>query len=159
MNMKFRKGENNPNWKGGISFEIKEYRVKWWIENREKLKESRKQYQQEHHKEIVAHRKEYYMDNKEKVKERIKQFKAPLKQYIRDYKLSKGCSICGYKKCASALVFHHVNGNKEFDMFLAANRKLEITKKEIEKCIVLCANCHMELHAKEREGDNEQKSL
>ena len=59
------------------------------------------------------------------------------------------CTICGYKKNIAALVFHHTDSNeKDFklDMRSLSNRKLESVLMEISKCILVCANCHAELH-------------
>ena len=59
------------------------------------------------------------------------------------------CSICGYRKNLAALVFHHTDADaKDFklDMRSLSNRKLEPVLAEIEKCILVCANCHAELH-------------
>ena len=68
------------------------------------------------------------------------------RQYINEYKLSKGCKVCGYNKCVSALDFHHDNGEKEFNISRCSN--LEKIKIEIMKCAVLCKNCHAELTEK-----------
>ena len=83
-------------------------------------------------------------------------YRNKVKEWINRYKLSKGCSVCGYNKCAFALDFHQI-GDKKFSIGqgIACNKSLEKVKKEIEKCIVLCANCHRELHDKERGNDNE----
>ena len=59
------------------------------------------------------------------------------------------CSICGYHKNLSALAFHHLDSNtKDFklDMRSLSNRKLEPTLKELDKCVLVCHNCHAELH-------------
>jgi hypothetical protein len=59
------------------------------------------------------------------------------------------CSLCGYHKNLAALVFHHTNPDgKDFklDMRSLSNRKLEPILAEIDKCILVCANCHAELH-------------
>ena len=59
------------------------------------------------------------------------------------------CTICGYSKNLAALVFHHTDSTeKDFklDMRSLSNRKLEPVLKEINKCILVCANCHAELH-------------
>ncbi len=59
------------------------------------------------------------------------------------------CSICGYDRNLAALVFHHTKiGSKDFklDMRSLSNRKLEPILVEIQKCILVCANCHAELH-------------
>jgi len=69
------------------------------------------------------------------------------RQYIKTYKLTKGCELCGYNKCARALDFHHIGEDKEFAISQCSN--LEKIKKEIDKCKVICKNCHAELHEKE----------
>jgi hypothetical protein len=69
-----------------------------------------------------------------------------LKAKINTYK-QKGCSICGYNKNTAALQFHHLNP-KEKDFEISSNmcRKWKTIEQEIAKCIVVCANCHIELH-------------
>lgn len=59
------------------------------------------------------------------------------------------CSVCGYKKCVAALDFHHKNP-EEKDFQISHYRKREDFLKEIEKCELLCKNCHAEKHAAER---------
>lgn len=60
------------------------------------------------------------------------------------------CVICGYCKCENALDFHHLNPlEKDFSFgAIRANIKnwLEIVQ-EIKKCVLLCANCHREIHS------------
>lgn len=56
--------------------------------------------------------------------------------------------MCGYKKCTRALVFHHLDPKKkEFGLSeRGLTRSWEKIKLEIDKCVLLCANCHMEIH-------------
>jgi predicted nucleic acid-binding Zn ribbon protein len=59
------------------------------------------------------------------------------------------CSICGYHQNLAALVFHHTDStSKDFklDMRSLSNRRIEPVLAEIDKCILVCANCHAELH-------------
>jgi hypothetical protein len=57
------------------------------------------------------------------------------------------CKICGYSKSKSALEFHHTNPKeKDPNFYNLKNRTFSILKKEIEKCILVCANCHREIH-------------
>lgn len=57
------------------------------------------------------------------------------------------CSLCGYKKCLGALHFHHPDNNKEFGVTSSGiTRAWEVMRKEIDKCILVCANCHAEIH-------------
>lgn len=58
-----------------------------------------------------------------------------------------GCAICGYDKCDAALEFHHVN--PEDKKFNITNKKILANQNistELNKCILLCANCHREAH-------------
>lgn len=58
------------------------------------------------------------------------------------------CCLCGYNKYIGALEFHHINPNeKEFNICTGNNRALEKELIEIKKCILLCSNCHREVHA------------
>lgn len=64
-----------------------------------------------------------------------------------DYKGGK-CNICGYSKCIDALCFHHVNPKeKSFGLSNNYNKEWTVLKEELDKCILLCLNCHAELHA------------
>lgn len=57
------------------------------------------------------------------------------------------CKNCGYDKCPAAMVFHHTNENeKSFEISRAYTRSWAIIKKELDKCVLLCQNCHAELH-------------
>lgn len=70
-------------------------------------------------------------------------------EYSRKRKLESGCAICGYNKCASALEWHHPNNDKAGDPSSLMNKSFTQFLQEIDKCIVLCANCHREIHEKE----------
>ena len=64
-------------------------------------------------------------------------------------KLGGHCSVCGYNKNLSALTFHHQNpGKKRFklDIRSLSNRKELRINLEVKKCILICQNCHAELH-------------
>lgn len=60
------------------------------------------------------------------------------------------CQSCSYSKSLSALEFHHINQNeKDFDISKARLKKFnDLIKQELDKCILLCANCHREEHDK-----------
>lgn len=69
------------------------------------------------------------------------------------YKKTKCCSCCGYSKHNDALDFHHIDpSSKEFEFrevrFSPNNDIPESVKYELDKCIVLCSNCHAKEHAK-----------
>lgn len=58
------------------------------------------------------------------------------------------CEVCGYKKCVEALEFHHLDPTvKDFSISRDGNtRSWDKVKEEIDKCILLCSNCHREAH-------------
>ena len=63
--------------------------------------------------------------------------------YIREYKLHKGCSECGYNKSAIALDLDHIDRNKKTGSLSKAYRwPWSRIEQELENCVVLCANCH-----------------
>lgn len=65
--------------------------------------------------------------------------------------ISRGgkCEICGYKKNLSAIDFHHIEKDKKLfkiDIRQFSNRKYGVIEDEISKCLMICANCHREIH-------------
>lgn len=64
-------------------------------------------------------------------------------------KMGGKCSICGYNKSIHALEFHHTNpSDKKFSLESRrmSNTNMSDLEAEAKKCIILCANCHRELH-------------
>lgn len=69
----------------------------------------------------------------------------------RDHeKITRRKLDCGYDAYPSALHFDHVFGQKSFNIPQA--KSISMAAKEIEKCVVRCANCHAVRHAEERGG-------
>jgi hypothetical protein len=60
------------------------------------------------------------------------------------------CNDCGYSRSIAALEFHHRDPNeKEFAVSVAGTTKsFERIKVELDKCDLLCSNCHREEHAR-----------
>lgn len=59
------------------------------------------------------------------------------------------CSQCGYSKSLNALCFHHLDPSQKrikLDLRTMANNSMNKIIEEAKKCILLCCNCHMELH-------------
>jgi hypothetical protein len=57
------------------------------------------------------------------------------------------CEGCGYNKNPKALEFHHKDpSQKDFGISKVNRRSFENIKNELDKCILLCANCHREIH-------------
>lgn len=59
------------------------------------------------------------------------------------------CQICGYKKCNDALDFHHIDPTQKefaFGKIRSSIQGWNTIVKELRKCILLCKNCHHEVH-------------
>ena len=67
---------------------------------------------------------------------------------VVNYKGSR-CKICGYNKCSEALEFHHLSSSgKDFGISdRGYTRSWAKIKEELDKCILVCANCHREIHS------------
>jgi predicted HNH restriction endonuclease len=69
------------------------------------------------------------------------------KERCVEYKGGK-CEICGYNKYFGALEFHHKDPSQK-DLQISKVRTRTFTdkiKKELDKCQILCSNCHREIH-------------
>ena len=154
------------------------YNQKYYLENKNKLskrmakyyrnnKERWQEHHQENREEILKRQKQWRKDNPEYFKKWREnnpgyckyRFRGRVK-FINDYKLSRGCSVCGYNKCAGALEFHH-DGDKGFNVGTVKRKygNLKKLKEEMKKCVILCANCHRELHEKKRKEEMESEIL
>ena len=124
---------------------------KWRDKNKDRIKGYSLKYRAKFKEHIKKYRKDYYGDREK------------FKQKAVDYKGGK-CSSCGYNKCNEALDFHHLDptkkdfglGNK-IDIMMRRNEGSkeelwETIQAELDKCILLCSNCHRELHWKIKHG-------
>lgn len=69
-----------------------------------------------------------------------------VKQKAVDY-LGGSCSICKYDKYIGALEFHHIDpAKKDFTIAHLKLSSFDRIKPELDKCILVCANCHREIH-------------
>lgn len=97
--------------------------------------------------------KEYYHKNYDKqlksVIKRNKKNRLLIKKFIYEFKLKNSCKICGESDPAT-LDFDHIKKKKNVIAKMVANsNSINTIKKEIEKCQVLCANCHRKKTAKD----------
>jgi DNA-binding Lrp family transcriptional regulator len=67
------------------------------------------------------------------------------KQELVVYKGGK-CERCGYDKSIEALQFHHIKPSEKDFSISGKSYSIERLKKEVDKCIMVCANCHIEIH-------------
>jgi len=73
------------------------------------------------------------------------------KKALVEYKGGK-CERCGYDRYIGALGFHHIDpSTKSFSLSSSGTTKSwERDKAEVDKCILVCYNCHLEIHAEMR---------
>lgn len=93
----------------------------------------------------------HYSSNKEsyisKAKRNKTVYSARNQQYIDEYKRNKGCYFCQESEPA-CLDFHHLRDKiADVAYLLHQAATIERIQTEIDKCEVLCANCHRKLHA------------
>lgn len=80
---------------------------------------------------------------------KVVRYRMRVKQRLIDYKGGK-CQTCGYSKpVPSAYHFHHVNPSEKAFGISGSTLGFERLKKEVDKCNLLCANCHAETHDKD----------
>lgn len=76
----------------------------------------------------------------------VKTFRQKIKIKAVEYKGGR-CEKCGYNKCIWALEFHHINKNeKEFTISHYSKLSWNKIENELDKCELLCSNCHKEVH-------------
>ena len=63
--------------------------------------------------------------------------------WLSEYRLKQGCVDCGYRDHVAALDFDHNGAEKSFSIMRdGVNRSWNNLMVEVEKCDVVCANCH-----------------
>lgn len=93
-------------------------------------------------------------DRQNKIRESAIRNREKLFLYVDTLRKNSKCSKCNDSR-HYVLDFHHLRDKKKQVMeFVNSGCSLELLKKEIEKCILLCSNCHRELHYFERMKDN-----
>ena len=89
-----------------------------------------------------------YKDRRQYLIAAVHKRRKKIRQMAIEYKGNK-CSVCGYDRCVEALEFHHANSSgKDFSISEKGyTRSWDRVQEELDKCMLLCANCHREFHA------------
>lgn len=92
--------------------------------------------------------KRKYADRREELIKAVAKRRRKIKTLAIEYKGGK-CRVCGYSKYQGALDLHHIKSEeKEFGIGdKGYTRSWEKVKAELDKCVLVCANCHRELEA------------
>lgn len=146
------KREANRRWKRNNREKIRRSNAVYRANNKNKIKEIGRVYREKNKERIRLRLKEYYKNNPHK---HPYEYTKRKREEVSQYKINIGCQICGYKKCSDALDFHHSDSkNKIIDVNRLRERNWEDFLSEAKKCIVVCRNCHAEIHYKLRKNIN-----
>lgn len=99
---------------------------------------------------LVCHRlkeKEYRLRRRKHLNRRALERKKKRKIRMIQY-LGGACINCGYSRCPRALTFHHKDRiTKEYSLSQIADWSWAKITRELDKCVLLCFNCHMEIES------------
>ena len=106
-------------------------------------------------------RKNWYEGHKERhlkqVKQRKHEARKVAREYVWNYLSNHPCIECG-EKDPIVLEFHHRHGkDKAISVMAAGGYPIATIQAEIDKCDVLCANCHRKEHWNQREAERQSK--
>lgn len=122
------------------------------INNIDKRKLDAKRYYLNNKKARIIRAGIYQKNNPEKRKIYGKTFKEKIKQEWFDFKSQLVCTNCGENHIA-CLEFHHVDPSIKEESISRLVYTRKRLQEELEKCIVLCSNCHRKLHYNEKLND------
>ena len=94
--------------------------------------------------------REWAERNRSTTRRHKKRVRTKKRELMRRLLIFRGCQLCGYRRCAEALTFHHLDpSTKEGNVgeMVGANLGFARIKTEMRKCVILCHNCHAEVHA------------
>lgn len=92
--------------------------------------------------------KRTYHDRRKYIIKAVQKRRKKIREMAVSYKGGQ-CERCGYRRCLEALDFHHLDpAQKDFGISSRGyTRSWDKVREELDKCIMLCANCHREAHA------------
>ncbi len=93
--------------------------------------------------QIAASRK-HYLANKNYYRERNQKYRRQLSSYVNNIKETTPCADCGLNYPYYVMDFDHINSSNKKGLvsFYTKTGRISAMKEEIEKCEVVCSNCH-----------------
>lgn len=95
------------------------------------------------------------LERKENNVKQVIYWRIKVKKKLVEYKGGK-CERCGYDRCIDSLEFHHLDPNEKDFTIGGKSFSFERLRIESDKCILICSNCHKEIHFEERKKKNVQ---
>ena len=95
------------------------------------------------------YRDKHYLEHKEYYKDKASKYRRKKNKEFEELRSTLKCSICGESR-HWCLEFHHLNPNEKESEVTRLKESPRKLKEELKKCVVLCANCHRDIHYKER---------
>ena len=99
------------------------------------------------------YRRQHYLNNKQKYIDKSQEYKKTFTEWFIEYKKTLSCECCGENRYW-VLDFHHKDPKeKDLEVSLVVRQcSKQKLLEEIEKCMVVCSNCHRDIHYKERQA-------
>lgn len=130
-----------------MSSPSKEVRKAYYYRNREAILLKTKEKYIENKESLIQYQRDYRKLNRKLVSEKQKKVRLEKQDALIEF-LGGKCAHCGGVYHRSVYDFHHINPDeKEYTISNYMGYSLERLKKEVEKCILLCANCHRRVHS------------
>lgn len=85
--------------------------------------------------------KRYKAKNPDREREGDRLRRQAIQEWLRELKLASGCVDCGYNANVDALEWDHVDPEQKL-CWVGRNNTWASVKREMDKCVVRCANCH-----------------
>jgi hypothetical protein len=86
-------------------------------------------------------RQKWRIENPDNRRARDRELSYMKNSAMSTWKMERGCADCGYNKDPVALDFDHLD-NKKYNIAHMRHHSIELIIEEMEKCEVVCANCH-----------------
>lgn len=103
-------------------------------------------------KSINLSKEEYNIKRKQDKVRNVIKWRQDKKEKLVEYK-GGCCQNCGYKKSIGALEFHHIDPKGKDFTISSKSYAYERLKKEVDKCVLVCSNCHIEIHEELRNNE------
>lgn len=108
-------------------------------------------------KRLTLKQKQSKEERKKKTKHAVCEWRRKKKIKAIEHKGGK-CQVinCGYDKSVYSLSFHHINPEEKDFEIASSNKSWDFIKSELDKCILVCNNCHAEIHDEINKNGNSQ---